>query len=1222
MALGKNRMGFQITSSGFGPVPFWWWVGDPLDRERLAWQLDQLKAGGIRDAVVSYNHHADGNPDKGVPPVFSDDWWELFRWLVDQCRLREMRISFQDYVLLGPLFQQIGRETPGMSAGTLTHASLRVSGPGTFEVRLPSDVRGLSGYAWRVEKGRPSDFRQIAEVLENGILRGDVPAGDWQLCAVGVQPGGFDPLHPESGARTIDRFYAPFEQHCPGELGRTISWSFQDELDFGGKMPRWNEEFLSEFRARKGYDLAPLLPALWHDIGAASPKVRIDYNDVVVQLLERNYFAPVFRWHEERGVLFGNDNCGRGAVRRGMEMYGDPFRTMRWYSAPGTDDPNLSGPRAFKGLKVNSSIAHLYGRPRVWCECFHSSGWGATPEKVIAALNADFALGMTVVNLHGLYYSTHGSWWEWAPPDFHFRQPYWKHSAALSGYVSRLSEVLSSGNHVADVAMVYPITSVEAALPSVTRQAEIAAAFSEEQAGHGASTDESEGHAFALGQRLMNEGIDFDFVDFESIERAEIRDGQIRVAGEAYRVLLFPAMAAVRFSTLEKARDFYRAGGVVIAYGRLPIASERVGLADPRLDAIVDEVFHDRGKTGRGHFIGTDPVAVIDTISDLITRDFISKHGRLQCLHRRSDGLDYYFVFNPRDEPCETDAFFRTRGRSETWNAWTGEVQEIPPLNLLPEGTELRLKLAAHEARLIVFHRVEKPSDARPNVPRVREKTIPVCGEWELELKPTMDNRFGDFRLPVRELMIGAEARRFRYAEEAGDAKDWHQKDCDDSSWPEVTFSFGPRFWLLGPLPGGVDEEGLASEFAGRRMLDPAVPVRIKGRDYFWRPYDFSLRWGVENDPFLKDWSSGPHGLKRDVPDEFIDLNCDEPGAVWLLWTFVKSQTTREPPFVMGSRSRYAAWLGGKKILVQEEEMPPGRRSAWNLPHYDSVRKRTDAAIPAGGTPLLLSFVQPVGQRVRAYAAFETGNERVVKDPVPALSWFRRPGHLVFNHRPEVSSHAGWYRFDGPPGLRALRILVRGKALRVWVDGVEMPVECGGFRDEGREHVVRLSGPARGKCRIALRIEQAADSFGGDAIPEPVLFECTSGFAPLGDWSQLGLAAYSGAAWYRKTIDISAAQAGELKAGRSFVDLGSLRASAEVFWDGRSLGVLLAPPWRVELPEPIQAGSHRLEILIANTLANHFSIGIPTRYVFEGQTVSGLIGPVNIVVAANFPTQD
>ena len=45
-------------------------------------------------------------------------------------------------------------------------------------------------------------------------------------------------------------------------------------------------------------------------------------------------------------------------------------------------------------------------------------------------------------------------------------------------------------------------------------------------------------------------------------------------------------------------------------------------------------------------------------------------------------------------------------------------------------------------------------------------------GNWEFELKPTMNNQWGDFRLPVTEKMIGAEARIFRYSEENKDQKD------------------------------------------------------------------------------------------------------------------------------------------------------------------------------------------------------------------------------------------------------------------------------------------------------------------------------------------------------------------------------------------------------------------------------------------------------------------
>jgi len=98
--------------------------------------------------------------------------------------------------------------------------------------------------------------------------------------------------------------------------------------------------------------------------------------------------------------------------------------------------------------------------------------------------------------------------------------------------------------------------------------------------------------AFKTGDNLyLRHGIDFDFMDFESLERAQIEDRQLCVSGEAYRVLILPSMRAVRQLTLDKALAFYRAGGVVVAVGALPEASDRIGREDAELDAAVRELF-------------------------------------------------------------------------------------------------------------------------------------------------------------------------------------------------------------------------------------------------------------------------------------------------------------------------------------------------------------------------------------------------------------------------------------------------------------------------------------------------------------------------------------------------------------------------------------------------------------------------------------------------------
>ena len=108
----------------------------------------------------------------------------------------------------------------------------------------------------------------------------------------------------------------------------------------------------------------------------------------------------------------------------------------------------------------------------------------------------------------------------------------------------------------------------------------------------------------------------------------------------------------------------------------------------------------------------------------------------------------------------------------------------------------------------------------------------------------------------------------------------------------------------------------------------------------------------------------------------------------------------------------------------------------------------------------------------------------------------------------------------------------------------------------------------------------------------------------MGDWSEIdGLKAYSGGAWYRKTINLSPR---DLK-DKLQIDLGELVSSAELFLNGKSCGIRLAPPWTFDISKFAQEGENKVEILIYNTLANNYTT-IPTRY--RGSIKSGLIGPV------------
>ena len=1177
--------GFRQPPPDFGPVPFYWWSGEALNRDRIAWQLDRLKEKGIHQVVLSYPHGPEGATDLGTPPLFSTEWWELFRWFLSQCSLRDMTAGFQDYTLVGPILQEIGTATPGMSGGQMSCVWMDAAGPATVALEAEDQTRPLGAWAYPLINGipQPMDALELTAQLEQGRLQWAAPRGNWRIALVFLRSAPFDPMHPDSGRLAIERLYAPFERECPGQIGRTLKTFFQDELDFGIRMPFWSPHLRASFSSHQNYDLWPLLPALWLDLGNLTVKVRMDYADVVAKEVERCYFQPVFQWHEQRHTLFGHDNVGRGEMRRGRECYADYFRAMRWYSAPGCDDPKISGQRAFKGLKVNSSIAHLYQRPRVWVEAFHSSGWGTCPAEVVAALNEDFAFGATVVNLHGLYYTTHGGWWEWAPPDFHFRQPYWEHCGSLNDYFTRLSWVLSQGTHRCDVAILYPSAALEsepAATGSHTLHAHVGHDAIEDSA---APNLDPERVAFGVGKFLFNRACDFDFIDFESLARATATAGKLEVGAETYRVLLLPAMSSIRFSSLEKARDFVLSGGLVIACGCLPNASERAGAEDPRLAALVGEIFHPdpTPRGGRGLLVPRSYSEVLRLINQFIPRDAAAQ-GQLQLLHRHVNTHDVFYAFNPADSSLTTDVCFRVPGTPELWDPWTGKIVPLPVMEMSEATRTLRLNLAPRESKLIVFQRNAPPRTEDIPAPDQTRELMRFDGLWNFKVQPTLDNRFGDFRLPPTPDCLAPEARRFRWAEETSSGVPWHEAAFDASDWPETTFSFGPRFEVRGPI-----------------SPDGSGPTQ-------WRPYDFSLRWGIERDPFLTDWLSGPHGLKNRVPDEFLDFHCDTPGSFWELRSRVIVDSERDVAMIMGGRSCYSAWVNDQLVLEQNASLPPGRYAPWNIPHYECSPRETLVRLRSGANELRLTLVQPAGQRTRAFVAFAPPPPNPAH---PGLRWFTDPRSPRPSLPASPERRAVWLRCCAPPGLRGLEFTARGTA-RAWADGKELTLEKletladGSVRyrsGDGKTHLQPVT--------LACRIEAPAEYRAGDVLTGPVRFHCGPGKLPAGDWCAHGLSCYSGIGDYRQDFKLPFPPC----EGRLLLDLGGVAATAAVRVNGAPAGVLVAPPWQLDVTPFVRAGGNTLEIQVANTLANHYSVGIPTPYAFPHQTRSGLIGPVRLL---------
>ena len=163
----------------------------------------------------------------------------------------------------------------------------------------------------------------------------------------------------------------------------------------------------------------------------------------------------------------------------------------------------------------------------------------------------------------------------------------------------------------------------------------------------------------------------------------------------------------------------------------------------------------------------------------------------------------------------------------------------------------------------------------------------------------------------------------------------------------------------------------------------------------------------------------------------------------------------------------------------------------------------------------------------------------------------------------------------------------------------------------------------------------------------------------LMSWSEHadpGVKYFSGMATYHKTIDLPRELFGNDR--RLYLDLGDVQVMARVKLNGKDLGVLWKPPYRVEITDAVNPGENHLEIGVVNLWPNRMigdeqlpddsdrnpngTLKAWPKWVLEGKPSptgrytfttwrlwkkgdwlldSGLIGPVRILTAKTIPSE-
>jgi hypothetical protein len=482
----------------------------------------------------------------------------------------------------------------------------------------------------------------------------------------------------------------------------------------------WTDGFLDAFKARRGYDLRPLLPALVLDAGPASAAVRHDWGQTLTELLTERFLAPVQAWARQRGTKFR------------VQGYGIPPATISGNA--GVDLPEGEGFRwtTLTSSRWAASIGHLFGRPVISSETWtwlHSPSFRATPLDMKAEADLHFLQGINQLIGHGWPYTADGveypGWRFYAAGVFNNRNPWWIVMPDVSRYLQRVSFLLRQGRPVNDVALYVPNDDGWAAfVPGKI----------------GSFLD-------ALSRRIgpdllpaiLAAGFNLDFVDDEVLAgHATADQGTIAIGRNRYRALVLPDVERMPPATLRAIEGFARQGVRVVATRRTPALAPGYTATAADHGAVkdtADRLF--RGPAPAGVFVERD-ADVAAALTGPLTPDMAVSAGRgeIGFVHRELDGADLYFVVNTANARRSFDTTFRpAAGSAQRWDAVTGSIGSAVVRRAAGRpGTTVALDLAPYESTVVVLTAGARIRVMTPAAGRTLPGPIDLSTGWRVRL--------------------------------------------------------------------------------------------------------------------------------------------------------------------------------------------------------------------------------------------------------------------------------------------------------------------------------------------------------------------------------------------------------------------------------------------------------------------------------------------------------
>jgi len=521
MTIEQILKSFKAPPAEYSAAPFWFW-NDDLKEENLLFQMREMKAKGIDEAII---HSRKGR----IVEYLSEEWFSRVAFCLKNAKNIGLKVWIydEDNWPSGYAGERVMKENPDFIAKHL----IRVKGED-----LPDGAKA-------VHKDREYTYA-ICKTLWN-------PAYSQSFYT--------DLLNIEATRcfikHTHEEYYKRFKRYFGDG---TIRGFFVDEPGFynnfnyyenradAGSVP-FTDTFPEYFLNKRGYDVFTRIGGLWSPDGTALD-FKTDFYDTLAEMYCENFMLPIKHFCNERGVLSIGHAHSEEFMPYHLSTQGDLFKVLSCLDYSGIDRIDVSAEKLTE--KYCSSAAHIYGQKRAMSETFAASGLDLNPERIKQWTNFQYVRGINMMVPHAFFSSTDGDRkWE-CPPSLFYQNPYWKYFGEYAGYVKRLSYLFSQGSPNAAAALYYPLATITDMMTpdGFTRASEYDKRFID------------------VGCRLLERQIDFDIIN-DSALVGSTGEKMLKADCGGYNCIILPFITAIPYETLLKITRFAEAGGAVIELG-------------------------------------------------------------------------------------------------------------------------------------------------------------------------------------------------------------------------------------------------------------------------------------------------------------------------------------------------------------------------------------------------------------------------------------------------------------------------------------------------------------------------------------------------------------------------------------------------------------------------------------------------------------------------------